>query len=143
VYLTLLPLPDWLSVIRPDFFVLVILYWIIQDVPKIGLFNILLIGILLDVFLASPIGTHGLALVFVSYIAFKSYRQLRFFPLWQQSLFITIIYMTYSLIIFFILSYVVAELQILKLVLSGLSVFIIWPWVKLLFDQIFYNDLVE
>ena len=57
------PLPAWLSIVRPAFLVIVVLYWSIAAPRAGGLFLPFLCGLALDVFRGAVLGEHALALV--------------------------------------------------------------------------------
>ena len=62
---------DWLAVARPNFLVLVILYWSTM-VPRAGGMMLGFVGgLALDVLQGSVLGEHALALAFVTYLAIR------------------------------------------------------------------------
>jgi len=86
--LQVLPLPDWLSVIRPSFIALVIIYWGIYSPHAGGIFGPFLAGLALDVFKGEVLGQNALAAITVAYIAMSLHQRLRNQTLVQQSLFV-------------------------------------------------------
>jgi len=78
-----LPLPDWLSVIRPSFVALVIIYWSIYAPHAGGIFAPWLAGLALDVFKGDVLAQNALAVSLVAYIAMSLNQTLV-----QQSLFV-------------------------------------------------------
>jgi rod shape-determining protein MreD len=83
-----LPLPDWLSVVRPSFVVLVIIYWSIYSPHAGGIFAPWLAGLALDVFKGDVLAQNALAVSLVAYIAMSLHQRLRNQTLIQQSLFV-------------------------------------------------------
>jgi rod shape-determining protein MreD len=83
-----LPLPDWLSIVRPSFIALVIVYWSIYAPHAGGIFAAWLAGIALDVFKGEVLGQNALAISLVAYIAMSLHQRLRNQTLVQQSLFV-------------------------------------------------------
>ena len=83
-----LPLPDWLSVVRPSFVVLVIIYWSIYSPHAGGIFAPWLAGLALDVFKGDVLAQNALAVSLVAYIAMSLHQRLRNQTLVQQSLFV-------------------------------------------------------
>jgi rod shape-determining protein MreD len=83
-----LPLPDWLSVVRPSFIALVIIYWSIYAPHAGGIFAPWLAGLGLDVFKGDVLAQNALAIALVAYIAMTLHQRLRNQTLVQQSLFI-------------------------------------------------------
>ena len=83
-----LPLPDWLSVVRPSFVALVIIYWSIYAPHAGGIFAPWLAGLALDVFKGDVLAQNALAIALVAYIAMSLHQRLRNQTLVQQSLFV-------------------------------------------------------
>jgi rod shape-determining protein MreD len=86
--LSVLPLPDWLSAVRPSFIVLVVIYWGIYAPHAGGIFAPWLAGLSLDVFKGDVLGQNALAVALVAYIAMSLHQRLRNQTLVQQSLFV-------------------------------------------------------
>jgi len=84
--LTVLPLPQWLDIVRPAFLTLTVLYWSIAT-PRAGGVGLgWLCGLLLDVVQGPVLGQHALALSLVSYLAVREHQRIRSKPAFQQSL---------------------------------------------------------
>ncbi len=81
------PLPAWLSIVRPAFLVIVVLYWSIAAPRAGGLFLPFLCGLALDGFRGAVLGEHALALVVVAYLAIRFHLLIRNKPLFEQALF--------------------------------------------------------
>jgi rod shape-determining protein MreD len=100
--LSVLPLPHWLSVARPDFLVIVVLYWSIMVPRAGGLTLAFFAGILLDAFGGVVLGQHALALCLASYIAIKLHLRLRIFPVLHQALMVFWLLALYQFMLFWI-----------------------------------------
>jgi rod shape-determining protein MreD len=85
---TVIPLPEWLDVVRPSFLALVVVYWSIYSPHAGGIFAAWLAGLALDVFNGDVLGQHALALALVAYIAMSLHQRLRNQTIIQQSLFV-------------------------------------------------------
>jgi rod shape-determining protein MreD len=83
-----IPLPDWLSVVRPGFVALVIIYWSIYAPHAGGIFAPWLAGIALDVFKGEVLAQNALAISLIAYITMSLHQRLRNQTLVQQSLFV-------------------------------------------------------
>ena len=86
--LQVLPLPLWLSSVRPSFIALVVVYWAIYSPHAGGIFAPFLAGLALDVFKGEVLGQNALAAITVAYIAMSLHQRLRNQTLVQQSLFV-------------------------------------------------------
>ena len=82
------PLPQWLEVVRPSFIALVIIYWAIYAPHAGGIFAPWLAGLAFDVFKGDVLAQHALAVTLVAYIAMTLHQRLRNQTLVQQSLFV-------------------------------------------------------
>ena len=82
----LLPWQGLLLLLRPDFIVLCLLYWCINQPRKIGLGAAWFLGLLMDVADGSLFGQHALAYTLVVYIALILHRRVQNFSLWEQAL---------------------------------------------------------
>jgi len=85
--LQVLPLPLWLSSVRPSFIALVVVYWAIYSPHAGGIFAPFLAGLALDVFKGEVLGQNALAAITVAYVAMSLHQRLRNQTLVQQSLF--------------------------------------------------------
>ena len=97
--LQVLPLPEWLSVVRPSFIGLVIIYWSIFAPHAGGIFAAWIAGIALDVFKGEVLGQNALAMALVAYIAMSLHQRLRNQTLIQQSLFVFLVLMLNELVV--------------------------------------------
>lgn len=83
-----IPLPDWLSVVRPSFVALVIIYWSVYAPHAGGIFAPWLAGLALDVFKGEVLAQNALAIALIAYITMTLHQRLRNQTLVQQSLFV-------------------------------------------------------
>jgi rod shape-determining protein MreD len=82
------PLPDWLSLVRPSFVGLVIIYWSVFAPHAGGIFAPWLAGLTLDVFKGDVLAQNALAMALIAYITMTLHQRLRNQTLVQQSLFV-------------------------------------------------------
>ncbi len=83
-----LPLPDWLTVVRPSFIALTIIYWSIFAPRAGGIFAAWAAGLALDVFKGEVLAQNALSIALVAYIVITLHQRLRNQTLVQQSLFV-------------------------------------------------------
>lgn len=84
--LTMMPLPEAVEPLRPDWVTMVVLYWAIAVPERFGMVFAWTAGLLLDVSTGTLLGQHALALVLVVAIALRLHQRLRIFPPAQQTL---------------------------------------------------------
>lgn len=86
--LSMLPLPQLVSVFWPQFLVLTVLYWSTMTPRAGGILVAFLGGLVLDVLQGTQLGQHSLALSLVAYLAIRFHLLTRAKPLFEQSLFV-------------------------------------------------------
>lgn len=84
--LVMLPLPEAVEPLRPDWLALVVLYWAVALPDRFGLVFAWFTGLLLDVTTGALLGQHALGLVLIAAIALRVHQRLRVFPLPHQAL---------------------------------------------------------
>jgi rod shape-determining protein MreD len=100
LFLSVLPLPGWLDVVRPAFLVLAVLYFSISAPRAGGLALGFLAGVALDVFQGAVLGQHALALTLVTYITVREHQKIRSKPAFQQSLIVFFALIAYEFVVF-------------------------------------------
>lgn len=83
--LSVLPLPGWLELLRPDFVALTVLWFTLLSPRLTGLFYAWGAGLALDAFKGVLLGQHALTLIVIAYVASKLRLQVRAFPPLQQT----------------------------------------------------------
>jgi rod shape-determining protein MreD len=100
--LSVLPLPDWAAIYRPDFLLITVLFWSIMSPRAGGLALAFVCGLLLDLFQGIVLGQHALAACLVAYLAIRLHLRLRLFPIWHQALTVFSLLMVYHFVVFWI-----------------------------------------
>src|SRR5689334_19616348 len=88
VLLEILPMPDAAMWFRPDWTVLVTLYWVMVMPQRINVGIACFMGLILDGLSGSLLGEHAFALTIVAFLMSLWQRQFKHFPMWQSILFI-------------------------------------------------------
>jgi rod shape-determining protein MreD len=84
--LSLLPWTGVPLLVRPDFALLVLLYWCIHQPRRVGQSAAFGLGLLVDVSEGTVLGLHGLTYSIAMYMALRLRLRLLSFKLWQQAL---------------------------------------------------------
>lgn len=125
-----LPLPEWLEAFRPEWVVLVVIYWVMAMPDRIGLVVAWMAGFFVDVLEGSLLGLNAMTLALVAYLTFSLYQRLRMFTAVQQSATVLILVGVHQLLSFWILT---ASNQSaapnLAFMVSAFSSAIVWPFV--------------
>jgi len=83
--LTLVPLPDWGRLLRPEWTLLVLTYWAMATPDRVGVGIAWLLGLFQDVAVGTLLGQHALTFALVTYVVLRLHPRLRIYPLWQQA----------------------------------------------------------
>lgn len=130
VFLNILPMPLWSVWFRPEWVVLVVLFWIMTFPDSINVGTAWSMGLVLDALNGSLLGEHALALAAVGYLMAKWQRQVVVFPLWQTAFVVGILIFIYKLIIVVLQGLIGEPLQSLAYGFSILTSLLFWPWVQ-------------
>ncbi|MDX1592779.1 MAG: rod shape-determining protein MreD [Gammaproteobacteria bacterium] len=83
--LMIVPLPGWAEIARPEWPLLVLVYWCLALPSRIGVGISWLVGLCVDVLGGGLLGEHGLGYVLVAYLVVKLHLRIRVYPEWQQA----------------------------------------------------------
>jgi rod shape-determining protein MreD len=103
--LTVIPLPQLLSVVWPQLLVLVVLYWSTMAPRAGGMLLGFLGGLSLDVLQGTQLGQHALALSLLTYLAIRFHLLTRAKPIFEQALFVLAALVAYELLLWAIDGY--------------------------------------
>ncbi|WED41843.1 rod shape-determining protein MreD [Legionella cardiaca] len=133
--LTILPLPDLLIGLRPPWVLMLVLYLQFFLPNHFNILSLLLIGLILDVLLATVLGEHAFALSVVTWIASNKERRFNFFSIGQQMALIGFFCLLYQILILMMEVFLGYHVAFIMSVGSAALSMILWPWVRLLADD--------
>ncbi len=87
----LLPTPELIMRVKPDFIALVVIYWTIFHPYRVGFTSAWLLGLFMDVANGSLFGEHALAYTLMLYLAGVFHRRIIMFPLLYQIVHVLVI----------------------------------------------------
>jgi rod shape-determining protein MreD len=134
--LTILPMPDAAEGLRPQWVVLLILYWCLAVPERFGVFAAFGAGLTLDVISGSLLGQHALTLTLVGYAAVALHQRVRLFPVWQQMLFVWVLLLLERVINLWILAATGQSLPGLGYWLATLLGGLLWPWLSVIMSDL-------
>ncbi len=126
--LQLLPLPQVIELYRPEFVLMVLIYWSMALPNRVGIAAAWITGLFVDVLLGIPLGINALAYALVVYVIARFYLQLRQYPYWQQALIILALVLLAKLVNLMMSSHIEAVYLLLPALFSAL----LWPFNYLL-----------
>ncbi|MDD9818646.1 MAG: rod shape-determining protein MreD [Gammaproteobacteria bacterium] len=129
--LTALPLPAWALDWRPLWVPMVLIYWCMAAPDRVGLAAAFLLGLLLDVYEGVALGQNPLGLCVIVYCIGSLYRQLRHFPLVQQSLVVLALLFLYLFIGLVVRVVIAVPPEDWSYWLPAITSMVLWPWLFL------------
>ncbi|MDF1587825.1 MAG: rod shape-determining protein MreD [Gammaproteobacteria bacterium] len=84
--LMLVPLPENIRFIRPEWVVMTLIYWAMALPKRVGVGFAWCTGLIMDVTLGGQLGILAFSYALVVYFVLRFHLQLRQYPLWQQAL---------------------------------------------------------
>ena len=100
--LSIIPLPDWLEAFRPDWVVLVLVYWAMVLPRTWSVGSAWLVGLVLDVAQGTLLGQHALALCVVVFVTVRMHLLMRVFPAGQLMASVFSLLALYQFILFWV-----------------------------------------
>ncbi|MEN6585079.1 MAG: rod shape-determining protein MreD [Sulfuricella sp.] len=98
VMMDLLPWQGVALLARPDFVLLVLLYWVIHQPLRIGMAAAWGLGLIMDVADGALIGQYALSYTFAIFLALILHRRIQAFGLWQQALHVSVLLLVSQLL---------------------------------------------
>jgi len=137
--LTIMPLPDWATSIRPEWVALTLVYWCIALPQRVGVGTAWTLGLCLDILKGGILGQHALALTIIIFLVLKIHRQIRVYPLWQQALSIGALILLNQMLVLWVNGIIGLESMGWTYWLPSISSAILWPWMFLILRDIRRN----
>lgn len=132
----IMPLPLSVDEFRPDWVLVVLLYWAMAAPSRVNIGIAWLIGLVLDILLGSTLGVHGGAIAISTFIVVGSYQKIRNFSVWQQALIIGTLSALYHLTVFWIQYFLTDAVFVINFLYPVVSTVLLWPWAFLLLRKI-------
>ena len=132
----IMPLPDWAANYRPQWLLLVLIYWCMALPNRVGVGYGWVCGILLDVMTGVLLGQHALGLTIVAYIALKLHQRTRVLPLHQQAFTILLLLLVERLIAIWVAGTAGYSTPTLWYWVSPLIGMMLWPWIYVVLRDI-------
>ena len=133
--LAVMPLPDLVAPLRPDWVAVVLLYWSLMAPRHFSLLTALWMGIALDTLSGALLGQNALALLAVVYLAEKFHLQLRVFPVSQLAITVLLLLGLYEFVLFWIDGMADRTVPLIERWLPPLTGTLVWLAMYVLFDH--------
>jgi rod shape-determining protein MreD len=137
--LTIVPLPKWIALFRPEWLALLTIYWCMALPQRVGIGYAWTAGIVEDVARDALLGQHALAMTVIAYITLKLHQRIRVFPPWQQALNILVLIALFQLLVVWIQGVIGQPRASWLYWLPSLSSMLVWPWTLMLMRRLRRN----
>ena len=134
--LTIIPLPDWARLGRPDWVGLVLIYWCLALPDRVGVSYAFILGLLVDILTGALLGQNALGLTIVAYLTLNLHQRLRLYPVWQQSLTVLLLLAIHQLLNLWITRVIGRPPQNWTYWIPSIAGMLIWPLVFLSLRQL-------
>lgn len=96
--LSISPLDAAITWARPDYLLLILVYWLLMLPERVGVIICWCCGILLDILQGAVLGQNAFALAVIAYIIQVSYQRLRMFSIGKQAAFVFLLELFHILV---------------------------------------------
>lgn len=141
--LTIMPLPDNLRLLRPDWVALTLIFWSLTLPDRISVTTGFFVGLLLDVLSGTLLGQHALSLSLIAYICARLHQRIRLYPLWQQTLTVVVMLILQQLITLWISNIIDLPSPPLSYWLPSLTGMLLWPFLQRFLTAVRINFAVQ
>jgi len=128
--------PQWLGWLRPAWVAVVVFYWVMELPHRVGLIAAWILGALVDVLQAEPLGLNGVILAAITYVAWRFYERLRMYSVVQQCVVVFLLVLGAELLRAMVLEVVSGRGWSWGLLLPPLSSMLVWPFVAVLLTRL-------
>ncbi len=121
--LMIVPIPDQVKLFRPEFVLMVLIYWAISLPHKVSIGSAWIAGVLMDSLIVGPLGIMAFSYTLVIFFTSHFHLRIRQYPVWQQALTIS----TLVLAVHIIATAVSPQAINWHISLPAVSSMLIWP----------------
>lgn len=134
--LTAIPLPEIFAIARPEWVMLVVIFWSIAVPNRFGLISAWLAGLAQDLLMGNLMGLHALTFALISYITLRLYQRLRISTISRQCFTVFLLSLLNQFILLWIYRATGSSVGGLLFWLPSLTSVIFWPIVFITLRQL-------
>ncbi|MFT5258354.1 MAG: rod shape-determining protein MreD [Saprospiraceae bacterium] len=136
IFLTLVPLPDFLRYARPDWMGLIVIYWVLNLPRHLGVFFGWATGLLHDILSFSLLGLHTLGKALMAAVMSSNTEQVKRFNVIEQILMVFFLQSINIAIIAWVNNLTIGTEIKLVFWQSAISTALLWPFVALVLSRL-------
>jgi rod shape-determining protein MreD len=133
--LAVVPLPDAIAPLRPDWVAVVLLYWSLMAPRRFSLLTAFWMGLALDTLTGALLGQNALALVVVVYLAERFHLRIRVFPMSQLALTVLVLLGLCEFILFWVDGLAGRTVPLVERWVPPLTGTLVWLGLLVFFDR--------
>ena len=133
--LTIFPLPAWAIWWRPQWLLMIVLFWVITFPDRYGVGVAWVAGIVMDIMIGTPLGLHALVYVVVTYVALKFHQLLLHSPRFQQALLVGFFAGMGVLLQGIVSHFLGQSVHVWHQELSAITTVLFWPLLSFLLEK--------
>lgn len=133
---SIMPLPLSVDAFRPDWVLIVLIYWTMALPSRVNIITAWVMGFLLDVLLGSVLGVHAAAMAIAIFIVAENFQKIRNFSVWQQALITGVVAALYHLVAFWLQRFLLDITFVTSYLYPVITSIALWPWIFLLMRKV-------
>jgi len=133
---SIMPLPLNVDAFRPDWVLIVLIYWCMALPGRVNIITAWVMGFLLDVLLGSVLGVHAAAMAISVFIVVENYQKIRNFSIWQQALITGVLAALYHLVVFWLQRFLIDVTFLTSYLYPVITTIVLWPWIFYLLRKV-------
>ncbi len=142
--LMVLPIAHDLRWYRPEFVVLLVIYWVMYNPQHFGLGKAWLVGLLQDLIELSPLGLNAIGMLLIAYILQLVHQRLRNYVFWHQAIWVFVLVGVFQLFANWVGGFMGQSASSLIFLVSALLSGVLWPFLVILMRRMqIYFRLIQ
>lgn len=137
--INIMPLPEAISMFKPDWVAMVLIYWVMALPSRIGVFSGWVLGLFVDVLYGTLFGIHAISLALVAFLIQIIFHRLRIFPRWKQAVNVAVVVGIHRLIVVLLTGLVEPVQTDYTYWFPLIGVALFWPWIFIILRDVRRN----